>query len=144
MQETLTIEQHSQSALRLLENAEREFANGDIDQASEKFWLAATGVTAAVVEQLGWICKDNREMKKSIETLASQSDNERLASQYGAIEIFYMRVRYGLAEDFQLDSCRPIAHEFVKNMLVLLQDNELLAKMRKHANDGKQTVPMSD
>ena len=136
MLDTLTLEQHSQSALRLLEDAEREFASGAIDQASEKFWQAASIVTAVVAKQLGWSCKNDHDLKNAIETLASKSGNKRLAYQYSAIEMFNMRVRFGLAEDFQLDSCRPTAHKFVKNMLALSQDRKLIAKMRKHVDDG--------
>ena len=136
MKDEMTVEQRAQYARRFLQDAEREFANGDIDQASEKFWRAATSVTAVVAKQLGWSYKNNRDLKNAVEALASKSGDKRLAYQYSAIEMFYMRVRYGLAEDFQLDSCRPTAHKFVKNMLALSQDKQLIAKMRKHANDS--------
>ena len=134
MKTAMTSEQRSQIALRLLADAEREFASGEIDRAPEKFWDAATGVVAAVAEQLGWRYKSDRDLKNSVERIASQSGNNRLAVQYSAIQMFYMRVRYDLGEDFQLDSCRATVHRFVEGMLAILQDRRLLMDMRQDAN----------
>ena len=123
MQDSRTIiKEPSQVALRLLEDAEREFEAGDITQASIKFWGAATSAVSAVAGQLGWKCESDHDMKNLVEWIASDSGNERLAAQYSAIQMFYLRVEYDLAEDFQLDSSRPIVHKFVENMLTLLKD----------------------
>ena len=122
MQKTLTIEECSQIALKLLEDAERKFESGDITQASIKFWDATTSVVSAAGEKFDRSFESVHDRKKLVEWIASEAGNGRLATQYSAIEIFYLRVKYDLAEDFQLDSCRPIAHKFVKSMLTLLQE----------------------
>lgn len=66
MKTPMTIQQRSHSALDFLAEAAREFAAGDIRQASEKLWGAATdAVTAAALER-GWRYHSHRDIKNAV------------------------------------------------------------------------------
>ena len=50
----MTTEQYRQASERFLTQARQELADGDLAQASEKGWGAATQMLKAVAEQRGW------------------------------------------------------------------------------------------
>ena len=123
MKTPTTIQQRSHPALDLLDQAEREFAAGDICQASAKLWGAATHAVAAVAAERGWRCDSDRDLKDAVVRLSNEQDDDmRLQSEYGAAEKFHINMYYDLMEDFEIEIDRTIVHRFVHRTLSLLQN----------------------
>ena len=123
MKAPITIQEYSHPALDLLDQAEREFAAGDICQASAKLWGAATNAVVAVATERGWPCDSDRHLKDAVVRLSNEQDDDmRLQFEYGAAEKFHINMYYDLMEDFEIEIDRAIVHRFVHRTLSLLQN----------------------
>lgn len=121
MKAPMTIQQRSHSALEFLDEADREFAAGDIRQASEKLWGAATDAVTAVALERGWRHRSHRDIKNAVLRLATDQDDRLMRSDFTIVEKFHVNFYHDLMEDHELDHDRPIAHRFVHRALSLLQ-----------------------
>lgn len=117
----MTIAECSQAALAFLEDAEREFAAGDVRQASEKLWGASTDAITAVALERGWKRSSHRDMKNAVQRLAVEPGNDYLDAQFIAAEKFHVNFFRATLEDYEIESDKPIARAFVHRTLALLQ-----------------------
>ena len=123
MKAPITIQEYSHPALDLLDQAEREFAAGDICQASAKLWGAATNAVVAVATERGWPCDSDRHLKDAVVRLSNEQDDDmRLQFEYGAAEKFHINMYYDLMQDFEIEIDRTIVHRFVHRTLALLKN----------------------
>ena len=121
MKPEMTIQQRSQAALHFLDEADREFALGDIRQASEKLWGAASDAIIAVALERGWRYHSHRDIKNAMQRLIAEQDDDILQSGFTIAEKFHVNFYHDLMEDHELDRDRPAAHRFVHLTLSLLQ-----------------------
>ena len=113
----------SHPAIDLLNQAELQFAAGELLQASAKFWGAAALAVAAVATERGWRCDNDRDVKDAVVRLsAEQDDDMRLQSEYGAAEKLHINMYYDLLQNFEVDIDSLIVHRFVHRTLSLLQN----------------------
>ena len=117
----MTIAERSQAALAFLEDAEREFAAGDVRQASEKLWGASTDAITAVALERGWKRSSHRDMKNAVQRLAVEQDDPLLHAQFAAVEKFHINFFHDALEDHEIETDKPIARAFVHRTLALLQ-----------------------
>lgn len=118
----MTIAERSQAALAFLEDAEREFAAGDVRQASEKLWGAATDAITAVALERGWKRSSHRDMKNAVQRLAVEQDDPLLHAQFAAVEKFHINFFHDALEDHEIETDKPIARAFVHRALALLRN----------------------
>lgn len=117
----MTIQERYHSALDFLDDADREFASGDIRQASEKLWGAASDAIIAVALERGWRYHSHRDIKNAVFRLVVEQDDRGLRSDFATVEKFHVNFYHDLLEDHELDRDRPAAHHFVHRTLSLLQ-----------------------
>lgn len=122
MKAPTTIQQQSHPALDLLDQAEREFALGDICQASAKLWGAASHAVAAVATERGWSCNNDRDLKTAVQRMADEHDDMLLQSGFIAAQKFHINMYYDLLHDFELELDPPVVHDFVHRTLALLKN----------------------
>ena len=120
--EAMTIAERSQSALAFLDDSEREFADGDVRQASEKIWGAATDAITAVALERGWKHTSHRDMKNAVQRLAVEPGNNYLDAQFAAVEKFHINFFHPALEDHEIEADKPIARAFVHRTLALLRN----------------------
>lgn len=120
--EEMTIAERSQSALAFLDDSEREFAAGDVRQASEKLWGAATDAITAVALERGWKHASHRDMKNAIKRLAAEPGNNYLDAQFIAAEKFHMNFFQTTLEDYEIEADKRIVYDFVHRTLALLRN----------------------
>ena len=118
--EEMTIAERSQSALTFLDDSEREFAAGDVRQASENLWGAATDAITAVALKRGWKHESHRDMKNVVKRLAVEPGNNYLDAQFIAAEKFHVNFFRATLEDYEIESDKRIARAFVHRTLALL------------------------
>ncbi len=119
----MLIQDHIETAQSFLEAADREFAQGDHLQASEKLWGAASHAVMAVAQQHGWPYGSHRAMKTAARLLAEQYDDPLLIGGFVSAEKFHANFYHDFMEDFELDGDRPLVRDFVHRVIALLPGN---------------------
>lgn len=122
MKAPTTIQERSHSALDLLDQAEREYAAGDVLQSSAKFWGAATNAVVAVATERGWRCDSDRDLKTAVQRMADEQDDMLLQSGFIAAQKFHINMYHDLLHDFELELDPPVIHDFVHRTLALLKN----------------------
>lgn len=117
-----TIQQRSHPALDLLNQAESQFAAGELLQASAKFWGAAALAVAAVATERGWPCENDRDIHDAVMRLSAEHDDTLLRAEFAAAEKFHINFYHDTLEDHEFELDRPIVHDFVHHALTLLQN----------------------
>ncbi len=111
---------HAMTAQDFLTASDREFAAGDVLQASEKLWGAAAHVITAVAKQRGLDHGTHRAMINSARQIADEVDDERLRSGILAAQHFHSNFYNGTMEPEDVEYARPLVHRYVALMLALL------------------------
>ena len=112
---------HAAKALDFLAQSDREFAEGDRLQASEKLWGAATHAVMAAAEKRGWPHdSSHRALKEAAERLSDDHNDPLIALGFCVAEKFRSNFHYDHMEDFELEADRPEVHDFVHQVLALL------------------------
>ena len=112
---------HAAKALDFLAESDREFAEGNHLQASEKLWAAATHAVMAVAQQRGWPHdSSHRALKEAVKRLSNDHDDIRIMLEFGFAEKFHSNFYHDHMDDFELDEDRPLVHDFVHRVLALL------------------------
>ena len=94
MQRTATYREQSRI---FLAQAREELAKGDLQQASEKGWGAASQMVKAIAEERGWIHTSHRHLYDVVNDLESETgDSEftELFSSAGDLHINFYENRY--------------------------------------------------
>ena len=82
----MTIEQvvhHRELSAEYLRHARSLLADGDLTQASEKGWGAASVLVKAAAESRGWRHDGHRELWQALGRLADESEDEEMRRQFG-------------------------------------------------------------
>ena len=69
-----------------LAQAYEELAKGDLQQASEKGWGAASQMVKAIAQERGWRHRSHRHLHGVINALRRETDDPELASLFGGGE----------------------------------------------------------
>ncbi len=121
--EPMTIQDHIRTAFDFLEDSDREFAAGDVLQASEKLWGAASHAVIAVAESRGWNHGSHRALKNAVRRLAIERNDPLIETRFLAAEKFHINFYYNTMEDYQIELDRPHVHEFVRQVAALASEN---------------------
>lgn len=66
-----------------LSHARELLAEGDLTQASEKAWGAASVLVKAAAESRGWAHQGHRQLWQAVERLAEEIGDEEMRNQFG-------------------------------------------------------------
>ena len=121
MKNAMTVAQRSESALKFLEDAEREFADDDIRQASEKLWAAATDAVTAIAMERGWRYRSHRDLKNAVQRIAAEPRNDHLNELFLTAEKFHVNFYNDLYEKQDFEADKSKVQDFVHGILALLQ-----------------------
>ena len=109
--------EHVETAQRFLDDTDREYAVGDILQASEKLWGAASHVVIAEMKSRGIEVKTHRAMVQAVEDLAIEFKDPSLANEFAAARYFRSNFYNGTMENHEFVADRPKIHRCVERML---------------------------
>ena len=87
---TTRTDHHTETATELLVRARAHLADGDLMQASEKGWEAATLMVKAVAEARGWEHSDLRELYQAISELVEETEQPELRTYFNAAIVLEM------------------------------------------------------
>ena len=116
----MTTQAHIETAQGFLVASDREFADGDTLQGSEKLWGAAAHAIMAVARQRGWPHGKHGNLRTVVNRLYDESGDEVLRGGFLAAQQFHSNFYHDFMEDFQIEDGRPLVGEFVAKVLALV------------------------
>ena len=116
--------EHIETAQKFLEDADREFDAGDILQASEKLWGAASHVVIAEMKRRGMRANSHRSMVQAVDLFAEEQNDRSLRDMFVAARFFHQNFYNGIMEDYEFVLDRPTVHRFVERMLELSEQSD--------------------
>ena len=119
-----TVQDHVDAALRFLDQSDLEFAAGDARQGSEKLWGAVTQAVMAVAKQRGWDWGKHNARKAAVARLEDEYPSGKFRLGFFAAEQFHANFYHDFMEDDVIEQGRPLVHQFVRDMLRLLDGNQ--------------------
>ena len=119
LETNMQIRDHLRTAREFLTVADKEFADGDHLQASEKLWGAASHALIAVAQSRNLPYGSHRALKQATRLLVDETGDGTLHSGFAVAEKFHANFYHDFMEDYQLDADRPMVNEFVERLLVL-------------------------
>ncbi len=113
-------EKRIRTAQQFLDAADEEFAAGDMLQASEKMWGAASHAVMAVAQRRGWRFGSHAALRIAVRRLADETGDHALRSGFNAAERFHANFYHDFMEqDADFDFSRENVREFVASVLAL-------------------------
>ncbi len=108
---------HARAALRLLEDADREFGKCNIGETSEKLWEAASNAIKAVCVRRGWQHEEYTHFREAMQLLLEETGDKSL---YTGFRIAYNgHLFVGSMDDDDVDTDRPVVRRFVDQLLAV-------------------------
>ena len=117
--------QHEQpeTVSRLLSDADRKFADGEVLKASELMWKATRQAVAAVAARRDWPCNSDNDISHVIRRLDEECGTERtLVGKFGIAETFQYNATQDILEDCEIEAAREVVLDLINHLLSHLQD----------------------
>ncbi len=116
----MLVQEHLETARLFLDQADQEFADGDMLQGSEKLWGAASQAIMAIAQERGWEFHDHRSMKRAANRLADEHGDANFSLAFGIAEKFHANFYHKFMQDYEYDSDRAGVRHFVERLLALM------------------------
>ena len=114
--------EHIDAAQKFLRDADREYAEGDIFQASEELWGVASHVAIAEMHRRGIRPQKHAAITQFVREIATEVEEPILFAQFKVAEALYSNFYHCWMEDHQFEENRELVRQFVDRMLQLKSD----------------------
>ena len=111
--------EHIATAEQFLRDADREYEAGDVLQASEKLWGAATHVVVAEMQKRDIDANGHRKIKRFVRELGDELEEPLLYSLFKHAETLHVNFYQGFLSEENFEEHRELAQRFVGKMLRL-------------------------
>lgn len=111
--------EHELLAQQFLVDADKELTEGDIFQASEKLWGAASHVVIAEMHRRGIKQSGHKEMIRSVRSFAEDFNDTTLRGLFSSAEMLHANFYHGFMDEEEVEEHRDIVNSFVNRMLEL-------------------------
>ena len=115
--------EHDKLARQFLVDADKEFEDGDIFQASEKLWGAASHVVIAEMHRRGIKQSGHRAMVNAVESFADDFKDPTLDFLFSSAETLHANFYHGFLDEDDVLRHRDRVNLFVNRMLELANSN---------------------
>ncbi len=109
----MTTEEHARQALTFLAQSEREFEAGDVLQASEKLWGAATHALMAAEGRQGRAYPAKHKTRLRV----LREHYPDLKDAFAVAEAFHSNFYHDWMEDYVIEERRPVVRSLVHKLL---------------------------
>ncbi len=111
--------EHVTLARQFLNDADAEYDAGDIFQASEKLWGAATHVVIAEMQRRDIRDNKHANITRFVRTFSEEFGEPIVYAWFKSAEAIHSNFYHGWMEDHQFEENRELVHLFVNRMLEL-------------------------
>ena len=116
MHVTITSE-HLETARQFLLDADREFEEGDILQASEKLWGAASHVVLAEMRRRSITPSGHKVTVDAVELIGEDYEDPSLRPLFTSAEMLHANFYHGFLDAERFREHRDLTRQFVERML---------------------------
>ena len=117
----MNVQEHAETARYFLAESDREFAAGDVLQASEKLWGAAAHAVIAVAQTRDWRHTKHRHLKIAVSRLARELGDASIELGFAAAERLHANFYHAFMDEDDIAQDRRAAREFVEKTLAALE-----------------------
>ena len=114
--------EHVQLANQFLVDADKELDAGDVFQASEKLWGAASHMVIAEMHRRGIKQSGHKVMINAVGAFSDDFSDPRLGEMFSSAEILHANFNHGFLDIDDVWRHRDRVHEFVNRMIELTND----------------------
>ncbi len=114
--------EHIAIAKQFLDDADIEYEAGDIFQASEKLWGAASHVAIAEMHRRGIKAQKHAATTQFVKRFAEEVGEPALYSNFKVAEALHSNFYHGWMEDHQFEENRDLTRQFVIRMIELTEE----------------------
>ena len=111
--------EHVETARQFLADADNEYESGDILQASEKLWGAASHVVIAEMHRRGMKTSGHRAMALAVQEFSEDIEDPALSDMFAGARALHANFYHGFMEDYEFEIDREKVRRFVDRMLAL-------------------------
>ena len=108
-----------ETARQFLNDADREFEAGDMLQASEKLWGAASHVVIAEMQRREMKTSGHRAMILAVRQIAEEHGDMELRPGFAAARALHANFYHGFMEDYEYAENRELVRRFVERITML-------------------------
>lgn len=121
---TLSLSEHAQTALELLDEAEAEFAAGKMLKGSEMLWGATAHALISVALRQGRPYNSHGAFRNVVNRLPHVPGQPGWRHEYNAAEELHTHFYHGQLSEDDVADYRPRVHRFVARLLVVAQASD--------------------
>ncbi len=110
---------HIDTARQFLADADREYESGDILQASEKLWGAASHAVVAEMQARDIDANGHRKVKRFVQELSEELDDPLVYSLFKHAETLHVNFYHGFLSEENFEEHRELVRRFVNQMLTI-------------------------
>ena len=107
--------EHIDAAQKFLRDADREYAESDIFQASEKLWGAASQVAIAEMHRRGIRPQKHAAIIQFVREFATEVEEPILFAQFKVAEALHSNFYHGWMEDHQFEENRELVNRMLES-----------------------------
>ena len=85
-----TLERYQSLSAQLLEQAHLELEDGDLIQASEKFWGATAQALKAIAQERGWEHNSHAHFYRIVQAIIEETGDEDLFDLFGSANLLHI------------------------------------------------------
>ena len=111
--------EHIATAQQFLVDADREYEAGDVLQASEKLWGAATHAVVAEMQKRDIDANGHRKIKSFVLRLEDELEEPGLFSLFKHAETLHVNFYHGFLSEENFEEHRELVHRFVDRIIEL-------------------------
>ena len=113
----------SEIVSHFLSDADRNFTDGEILQASELMWKATRQAVTAVAAQRDWPCASDDDISQVVRRLDKEYGAEHtLIAKFGIAETFQYNATQDILEDCEIEAAREVVVDLINHLLSHLQN----------------------
>lgn len=114
----MQVQEHAQTAWEFLDDADLQFAAGDILQGSEKLWGAAAHAVMTAAQQQGLPFGTHHALKTAADQIAEDRSDPSLEAGFFAAQQFHANFYHNFMEDDDIARGRTLVRRFVERVLI--------------------------
>ena len=111
--------EHIETTHQFLRDADREYDAGDILQASEKLWGAATHIVIAEMQKRELDANGHRKIKRFVKELGSEYEDPLLFPLFKHAETLHVNFYHGFLSEENFEDLRDLVRQFVERIVAL-------------------------
>ncbi|MEW6006873.1 MAG: PaREP1 family protein [bacterium] len=120
----LKVKRYIEKTDKYITQGDKEFKDGDLRQAGEKYWGAATQILKAYCELKGWPHDGHALLFKDVSNLCVELGNRKMMEQFSLASTLHTNFYEGWLTKEQVDDHIEQTMEFINKIKQIIKNKE--------------------